>query len=426
MTCRCCLDSGTTNRVGAMAGRKKVRLWRKVEEIPRFLADIDFDRHNAEVKEAQAAFNAGRPYRVTTTLGLNTRFFMFNKDLDLGTDFEAYSNDPETMLRAQLRFQAWQRFNVIFDAPLGLPDSWDVRVDLQNYYEAAWFGAPILFEKDQVPDTQPILTDDNKNLLFDRGIPDSFEGVMGKGREFYEWMKAQSDAGFAYLDRPLGSVTPNWTSTDGPFTVAANLRGATQFCIDLCEEPEYARKLLNFITEATVIRIKAWRRFMGEPDMPAQWGIADDSIQLISNEMYRDFVLPCHWRLLTELAGPGPHNIHLCGDATRHFKTLCDELNVKSFDTGFPVDFAALRNQLGNEVTLYGGPHIALLQRGPIDAIRERTREILYSGVADNAPFVMREGNNLAPYTPLAHIRAFYEAARAYGLYGSDGRIIRD
>jgi len=284
----------------------------------------------------------------------------------------------------------------------------------------------VIFEKDQVPDTRPILTDDQKNLLFDRGMPGPFDGVMAKNREFYEWMKAQREAGFAFLDRPIGSVSPNSMGTDGPFTVAANLRGATQLCVDLYEDPEYARKLLNFITEATIIRLKAWRRYMGDTDVPAQWGIADDSIQLLSREMYSDFVLPCHWRLLSELAGPGPHNIHLCGDATRHFKTICDELNVKIFDTGFPVDFAALRKELGNEVTIFGGPHIGLLQRGPVEAICEKTREILHSGVADNAPFVIREGNNLAPFTPLTHIRAFYEAARAYGLYGADGRIIRD
>lgn len=408
-----------------MADTRSVALWQRVDEIPRFLADVDFDRHNAEVKAAQEAFKAKRPYRVTTALGLNTRFFMFSNEFDLGTDFEAYSNNPETMMRVQLRYQAWQKFNILSDAPLGLPESWDVRVDFQNYYEAAWLGAPVIFDKDQVPDTRPILTDDRKNLLFDRGMPDPFGGLMAKNREFYEWMKSQHDAGFTFLGRPIGSVNPAGLGTDGPFTAAANLRGATQICLDLYEDPDYARKLLDFITTTIILRIRAWRRCAGQPDRPAEWGIADDSIQLLSPEMYREFVLPCHKRLFAELAGPGPHGIHLCGDATRHFKTIRDELNVKTFDTGFPVDFARLRQELGNDVTIYGGPHIALLQRGPIDRIRARTREILYSGVADNAPFIIREGNNLAPYTPLAHIRAFYSAALQFGRYAPDGKILR-
>jgi len=47
--------------------------------------------------------------------------------------------------------------------------------------------------------------------------------------------------------------------------------------------------------------------------------------------------------------------IHLCGDATHHFKFLKEHLRVNSFDTGFPVDHGELRQELGTEVQMTGG-----------------------------------------------------------------------
>ena len=112
------------------------------------------------------------------------------------------------------------------------------------------------------------------------------------------------------------------------------------------------------------------------------------------------------------LAGPGPRSIHLCGDATRHFLTLRDRLNINSFDTGFPVDFASVRRDLGPAVQINGGPHIELLLRGTPSQVQSETRRILSSGVLAGGRFLLREGNNLAPFTPLENIEAMYNAGR--------------
>ena len=110
-----------------------------------------------------------------------------------------------------------------------------------------------------------------------------------------------------------------------------------------------------------------------------------------------------------------PRGIHLCGDATRHFTTLRDELNIQSFDTGFPVDFGRLRAELGPGVTIMGGPHVDFLRTATPAAIREEARRILQSGVLTGGRFVLREGNNLAPLTPLENTEALYHAGREFG-----------
>ena len=386
------------------------------------MLDMDFSAHNEEVKEVWNAYHAGKPIRVPVILGLNPRYYLLSPWLNpKGIRFEDYYSDPDLMVETQLEFQHYVRHNLLFDAEMGMPkESWPgVYVDFQNTYEASWFGCPVIFRENQVPDTEPFLADDNKRMLFDRGIPDPFtDGSMAKNVAYYERMQ-EKIKDYRFMGLPVSWVLPTGLGTDGPFTAAANLRGATEICLDIYEDPEFVRELLDYITEATIVRIKAWREKVGHDPKPACWGIADDSIQLLSCDMYRQFVLPCHKRLLEELAGPGPHSIHLCGDATRHFKTIRDELNVQAFDTGFPVDFGWLRKELGPEVQINGGPSVQFLMQHTPEEIREEVRRIFSTGVMEGGKFVLREGNNVAPGIPEANLNAMYFAARELGTYPS-------
>jgi len=384
------------------------------------MPEVSFRAQNDEMKQVWDAYHAGRPIRVPVVLGLNVRYYLFSFWLNpRGISFEAYSEDPEVMLETQLEFQHYVRHNLLFDQQMGMPEeAWGaVGVDLQNYYEAAWFGCPVHYRDGQVPDTSPILADGNKRMLFDRGIPDPFTGgIMAKNLRFYEHL-TERIRGYEFMGLPVAGVSPSGLGTDGPFTAAANLRGATEICLDIYEDPDFARELLDYITEATIARIRAWREKLGHDMKPQNWGFADDSIQLLSTETYREFVLPCHKRLVSELAGSGPHSIHLCGDATRHFRTIRDELNVNAFDTGYPVDFARLREELGPDVHINGGPTVALLQRGTPDEVRCEVRRILSTGIMDGGKFVLREANNMSPGIPEENVAAMYLAAKEFGCY---------
>jgi len=158
------------------------------------------------------------------------------------------------------------------------------------------------------------------------------------------------------------------------------------------------------------------RKDKGKYKMP-NWGFADDSIALLSVASYKEFILPYYKRLVEEFSDGGHIKIHFCGDATHLFKFLKEELNVYSFDTGFPVDFGKLRKELGPEVEIYGGPNIMLLKDGPATAIKSEVERICKSGIMEGRRFVLREGNNLAPCTPIEHIEAMYETGKEFGYY---------
>ena len=378
------------------------------------LATFDFATHNAEVKACWDALNGRRPYRIPVILGTNTRYFMFNAAANPEhVPFRAYIEDPDVMFDQQLRFARWSRFNLLQDGELGLPEAWNIGPDFQNFYEAAWFGCPVEYFDDQVPDTLPAF-EDHPERVMENGLPDPFGGFYGKVLEYYDHYQARA-ARETYLGLPIKANPPGCGfGSDGPFTVACNLFSPSFVCEAMLAEPERFHRLMDFITTATIRRIAAWRQKFGQPERQGGW-FNDDSIAMISTDSYRQHVMQYHRRMFDALATDAPRGTHLCGDSTRHFRTLFDELNVQTFDTGFPVNFGAIRKTLGPAARIQGGPHVDLVLRGSPGDVYAESRRILQSGILEGGLFVLREGNNLAPYTPLENTEAMFRAGREFG-----------
>jgi len=380
----------------------------------------DFTQHNAEAAEVWERYDNGEPSRIPMTLGMNARMVILDEELSGGVTFEKYYNDPKCMMETQLAFRRYEAFETVYDHAMGLPErGWHVYPDFQNDAECGWFGAEVKYSGNAVPFTIPLLRDDDKKKsLFKNGIPELFGGLLGKAFEYREYFLRQKEKGFEFLGRPIDSVGFPATGTDGPMTVACMLRGTTEFCLDLYEDPEYALALLEFITEAAIFRIKGLRKYFGQNEIEKSFGFADDSIQLLSQNDYRRFVLPFHKRLINELTdGTGRNSIHLCGDATHHFKTLQDELNIFSFDTGFPINFTKTFGELSRETQISGGVHVHTLLTAKPAEVREAVRKICEEVKPISKRFVIRDANNVSPRTPLENISAMYDAVKEFGRY---------
>lgn len=389
---------------------------------------IDIQKHNAEVKKVWDAFSQRRPVRVPVTIGGSIRNLFENPAINpTGWTFKDFFTNPRAQIDCQLAYQKWVRHNVVCDLELGPPqDGWQLNIDFQNSYEAGWFGCPLHYFGNGVPDTIEILKED-KTKLSKLKDPDPLYGnLLGRAMEFYDYMQAECPR-MEFEGLPVRPpVTIPGEGTDGPFDAAYKLRGAAETCLDMYEDPQYFHELMTYVTENIIRRMKAIRAWRWEkhPDAPdkgkfkrANWGFADDAIAMLSTADYEKFIFPYHQRMAQEFSDGSPISIHLCGDATRHFRFLRDNLNVYAFDTGFPVDFGKLRRELGPEVQINGGPTVMLLKDGAPEAIRREVQRICHSGIMAGGRFVLREGNNMAPGTPLENIAAMYAAGKAFGVY---------
>jgi len=377
----------------------------------------DFEEHNAEVKRLWRDFDLGKPPRIPVQWSMNYKMILLNPSLNAwGYSFRDVFEDPEIMLRVVLEYEYWRRHYVWCDWEMGLPRKWDIHVSFQNVYESAWFGAPIYYTSDNVPDIKPFLKrkEDVKRFM-ENGIPDPFSGFMAKVKRFYEYFMEKREEGFTFKDTPLGEIGVP-ISTDGPFTVAVNITGGG-IIKALFSDPSFAEEFLWFISDSIIERMKAWHKLAGKPFPYEGFGFADDSIQLLSPGLYRKFVLPLHKKIVETFCNGRP-GIHLCGSVRQHLEILRDELRIKYIDTGFPLNLEEARRILGPDVVIRGNLNIATLLEGSLERIKNETIKIITSKVIEGKRFIFGEGNNVAPKTPPENLRYAYEIVKQYGKYG--------
>ncbi len=381
------------------------------------VAEMDFARHNEEVAQLWEDYHARKPARVPCAVNVSSRFTILNPVTNpTGFTFEDYFHDADLMFDHQLRHQWWVRHNIVCDHAMGPLEVYIVNVDFQNSYGAMWWGCPLEFWDDQCPDTRPMLTDERKWQIIDAGPPDPFPetGWFARAWDHYDrFVERAANEEFRGGKINVGAVPG--LGSDGPFTLACGLRGGVETMLDMRVDTDYYMALMDLIVTATIQRMHAYRKRIGLPAESQACGFADDSVQLLSVDDYRTYVLPFHKRLIDEFGAEGPNSIHLCGDVMRLLPIIRDELNVQSFDTGFPVDHGALRESLGPDVEVRGGPHVATVHAGTPALVREETRAVLESGIKAGGRFILHEGNNLPPGTPIENIAALYDACREFG-----------
>lgn len=381
---------------------------------------IDFARHNEEVWQVNEAFAAGKPIRVPVRIAGSITNYFHNPELNVnGYTFEQFFTDPDIQIKAQLAYQYWRRHHLLDDTEKGLPDKWYLGVDFQNSYDASWIGAPMHYQGLLLPDTLPIF-DRHKEKLYDmpRLLPVD-NGLIGEGMAFIDYMEEYCKT-HTFMDRPI--VPPMaypGEGTDGVLDLAYKLRGAANLLVDMLEDEEYFADLMEWITNNLIHRMQTLR------DMhEKRWGnrpkglyFADDAICMISHEMYREYVLPYHRRIVDAFSDGQKITMHICGANMQHYGGLVKELNVGEFDTGFPIDFDRIRDDVGEDVLINGGPTVMCIKDGTPDLIRSEVKRILASRAVRNGHFVMIAANNMAPCTPVENIALMYETVREFGRY---------
>ena len=386
--------------------------------IEKLHAALDYGEHNAMVQKTNALFDKGQADRMPMTVGINSRYLLldpkFNKKK---ITYKEFTYDSRLMFEVLAEFNAFCNLYVPYFHEMGPGSPLSFGPDFQNFAEAAWFGAPLEFPENDVPAVHAFLNEDNKNMLFDKGFPEPFSGIYEVGFRHYENFLKYAEH-YETEGCPVKEIWPTGLTTDGPFTLACEMCGTTEMCVRLYEDEAYAKQLLGYITDAVIQRIMAFRKVWGVPQKLESMFMADDSIALLSEEMYEEIVLPFHKKLVKELVTEnGTLFIHLCGDATRHFPTIQRELRCNRFDTGFPVKHGELCKTLGLDTVIMGGPSVAFLQNHGEEEIEAEVKRIIEDVKPYTRRFMMREGNNIPPFMELDKVLAMYRAVLKYGKY---------
>ncbi len=262
----------------------------------------------------------------------------------IGSNYGAFASDYRILVEANIRCA--EDFG--FDQLSCISDP---------YRETAGLGGEIIFHKNSVPECLRLPLDDIEEIA-QLSVPDP---------EAAPRMRDRIDAVRLYKER-IGSHYSILGWVEGPAALAGDVRGLSDFLMDLLDEPEATSELLDLCTE-TSIRFALAQIEAGADTI----GVGDAICSQISGSTYAELIQPRQRRLFEAIQGAGARvRLHICGQ-TKHLWPSLAELPYDIFDVDHMVDMDAARQTMPEAVLSGNHDPVSDILNGMPATIREKT-----------------------------------------------------
>jgi uroporphyrinogen-III decarboxylase len=211
------------------------------------------------------------------------------------------------------------------------------------------------------------------------------------------------------------NVGPLSISGLSPHMIAVDLIGHDFYWWQL----EYSAACHRFLHKITEGLIAAQRYFMEVDTRPrGGFGMAEDTAQAMSAELFREFCVPYTCRLY-DTFGKGfadGRGLHMCGPSDHLHQAMVEDMRVSSFNVfGHCVDPHVAAANLGGRMYLWGNINPMLMLRGTREQVKVAALEAL-EAMAPCGGFMLGDGANVCPGTPLENLAVLTEASEEYGV----------
>jgi MtaA/CmuA family methyltransferase len=295
----------------------------------------------------------------------------------IGSNYAEFASDYRVLVRANA--EAAREFGI--DQVSAISDP---------YRETQGFGGLVEYVTDGVPRCQPPLGGNKDLSRLVRPDPLRSERMLDRVRAVRAY-KAGFEAKYSIL---------GWV--EGPAAEAADLRGVTEFLIDLIDDEAFACELMDLCVDAGI----AFARAQVEAGADTI-GIGDAIASQVSPRLYERLILPRERRLVEAIRRAGAYvKIHICGNTT-HLLPGIASLRPDIVDIDHMVDLAGVRASLGSGVAITGNlDPVSAVRNGTPALIREAVRRA-YESVGN--PYLVNAGCEIPPGTPPENLRALCE-----------------
>jgi uroporphyrinogen decarboxylase len=237
----------------------------------------------------------------------------------------------------------------------------------------------------------------------DPADPGRYRGLAGKARHLH----AATD--FALVASAISM---------GPFEQAQWLRGPERFLMDLLLDREFALRLLDKIVDFQLRVLDRFLQAVGPYVLMVE--TSDDlgmqSGPLISPQLYREVIQPCHRRInrLIRERTEARVFLHCCGSIA----ALVEDLIDAGFEVINPVqpracdmDRAALKSRHGQRIVFHGGVDAQwVLPYGKPEDVRREVSECMAT-LGRGGGYILAPAHNLQDDVPPENVLAMIEAA---------------
>jgi uroporphyrinogen decarboxylase len=201
-----------------------------------------------------------------------------------------------------------------------------------------------------------------------------------------------------------------WSTARGPWTIAANLRGAEQLIYDVFDRPDFVHDLLRFTTEVN----KVYGSALIQTGVGLMISEPAASISLISPEIYTRFIKPPHAQVVEHFRGLGQHlTIHVCGYIDPVMEDIVDTgMGGVSFDKQSSIEKMVEASR--GKTVVVGNVDTILFESGAREEMEAGVRQCV-DAAAGRSPFILCSGCEVPPTSPWENVEHFMDAARRYG-----------
>ena len=247
---------------------------------------------------------------------------------------------------------------------------------------------------------------------FDVARPDA--GLRGTAIQWWMTMKELASETRVTFNHQEGraDVSPLGLGGLSPHMLAIDLVGE-DFYWWMLEYPQQCHRFLAKITRGEFEAEDLARRVDPRPRSDI-FGLAEDSAQVMSAKLFKEFCVP-HSNTLFEHYGPGGRAVHMCGNSTHLHQVLKKDMKMTQFDLfGYLVPPEVAAANLGRDTLLWGNINPMLMLEGTQEEVKHAAWSCL-DALAPGGGLMLGDGANVCPGTPLRSFQAMMQAAEEFG-----------
>jgi uroporphyrinogen-III decarboxylase len=201
----------------------------------------------------------------------------------------------------------------------------------------------------------------------------------------------------------------------GPFTAAYLAMGMERFFAALHRRPDFVQKLLANRTEYCVAMLARATRLGAEVLILGE-DAAHSGGPMISPEMWREFILPLHRRIVAE-AGV-PILWHSDGDVTRLLPMAVEAgfAGMHSLEPDSGVDLARVKQDFGQDLVLVGNVEASVLCQDDPEPVRREVKRCISQG-APGGGYMFSTCSSIFKGMNLEAVIEMYRYAAEIGVY---------
>ncbi len=302
-----------------------------------------------------------------------------------GVDMDRYFHDPATMFEAQLELISQLDGCAAFYPDFGVvPESsglgGKIRFDNKGFISVSASGINGMEDVRKMKPADPYGSN-----------------YMRKCLETLDYMKTHMPQGKGYALDAAKLV--------GPFTVAAQTYGITELCLEIYDNPDLVKALIDIAAETGIRFMKEQEKILGKLDYIL---IADDIAAFLSEKDFREMVVPSYDRIFAEF--PGVERRYHNDANAFHLAGAIADAGFSLWHMGHMFSILDAAAKSDNRITICGDLEPVVFA-GLSEEEAENACNELLTRFDGNTSLVLSTGGFFSYGTPIANVKALMRSA---------------